>query len=264
MKAEIDAAADMADALLVHAYSRSLAGQSNKEMVGPFAVLFSERNPSPHANYAIPLDFAEPSPAEVAALVAAFTARERQPRLEFAPSAAPKLEAALLAAGFTVELRPPMMTRRPMPAVSTLELDGFDIALAETDQNLLDHAAVQKEAFDDPAPLGEADLAALRRSLRRGGYVLVAHCRETGEAAGAGAFMPPQNGVTEVVGIAVAPAFRRRGLAEAMTGVLAEQAFRAGCTMAFLSAAGEAQSAIYARAGFVRRSPMAYMYVPPP
>jgi ribosomal protein S18 acetylase RimI-like enzyme len=264
MKAEIDTAADMADALLVHAYSRSLAGRSNDEMVGPFAVLFSERNPSPHANYAIPLDFAEPSPAEVAALIAAFAARERQPRLEFAPSAAPKLEAALLAAGFTVELRPPMMTRRPMPAVPTLELDGFDIALAETDQEFLDHAAVQKEAFDDPMPLGEADIAGLRRSLRRGGYVLVAHCRETGEAAGAGAFMPPQNGVTEVVGIAVAPAFRRRGLAEAMTGVLAEQAFRAGCTMAFLSAAGEAQSAIYARAGFVRRSPMAYMSVPPP
>jgi ribosomal protein S18 acetylase RimI-like enzyme len=262
MKAEIDTAADMADALLVHAYSRSLAGRSNDEMVGPFAVLFSERNPSPHANYAIPLDFAEPSPAEVAALVAAFAARDRQPRLEFAPSAAPKLEPALLASGFTVELRPPMMTRRPTPAVPPLELGGFDIALAETDQDLLDHATVQKAAFDDPAPLGEAQIAALRRSLRRGGYVLVAHCRETGEAAGAGAFMPPQNGVTEVTGIAVAQRFRRRGLAQAMTGILAEQAFRAGCTMAFLSAAGEAQSAIYARAGFVRRSPMAYLSMP--
>jgi len=262
MKAEIDTAADMADALLVHAYSRSLAGQFSNETVGPFALLFSERSPSPHANYAVPLDFAEPSPDEVAALIAAFRARERQPRLEFAPSAAPKLEAALLAAGFTVELRPPMMTRRPTPAVPTLELDGFDIALAETDQDLLDHAAVQKESFGEPSPPGEADIAGLRRSLRRGGYVLVAHCRQTGEAAGAGAFMPPQNGVTEVTGIAVAQRFRRRGLAQAMTGILAEQAFRAGCTMAFLSAAGEAQSAIYARAGFVRRSPMAYLSMP--
>ncbi|HEY5007173.1 MAG TPA: GNAT family N-acetyltransferase, partial [Caulobacteraceae bacterium] len=64
--------------------------------------------------------------------------------------------------------------------------------------------------------------------------------------------------------IAVAERFRRRGLAQAMTGLLAEQAFRSGCTMAFLSAAGEAQSAIYARAGFIRRSPMAYMSIPNP
>ncbi len=262
MHTDIDAAADRADALLVHAYSRSLAGRSNGEMVGPFAVLFSERNPSPHANYAIPFDFAEPSPDEVAALIAAFRARDRQPRLEFAPSAAPKLELALQAAGFTIELRPPMMTRRPKPAVPTLKLDGFDIAPAETDQDLLDHATVQNAAFGEPSPAGEAEIAALRRSLRRGGYVLVAHCRETGAAAGAGAFMPPQDGVTEITGVAVAERFRRRGLAEAMTGVLAEQAFRAGCGMAFLSAAGEAQSAIYARAGFVRRSPMAYMSRP--
>jgi ribosomal protein S18 acetylase RimI-like enzyme len=259
-----DAAADMADALLVHAYSRSLAGRFNNETVGPFAVLFSERSRSPFSNYAIPLDFAEPTPAELAALIAAFRARDRQPRLEFAPSAAPKVEPALLAAGFTVELRPPMMTRRPAPRLAGLEIDGFDITAPGSDQALLDHAGVQKAAFGDLSPPGEADVAGLRRSLRRGGYLLVAHCRETGAAAGAGAYMPPQNGVTEITGIAVAERFRRRGLGQAITGVLAEQAFRAGCTMAFLSAAGEAQSAIYARAGFIRRSPMAYMSVPPP
>jgi predicted GNAT family acetyltransferase len=76
--------------------------------------------------------------------------------------------------------------------------------------------------------------------------------------------MPPQNGVTEITGIAVAERFRRRGLGQAIAGALAEKAFRAGCSMAFLSAAGEAQSAIYARAGFIRRAPMAYMSIPPP
>jgi len=259
-----DAAADLADALLVHAYSRSLAGRSNSETVGPFAVLFSERNPSPYANYAIPLDFAEPTAADIAALIAAFQARERQPRLEFAPSAAPKVEAALIAAGFAVELRPPMMTRRPEPVLAPFTADGFDLMAPETDQALLGHATVQKAAFGDPSPAGVGDVAGLRRSVRRGGYVLVAHCHETGEAAGAGAYMPPQNGVTEITGIAVAERFRRRGLGQAITCALADQAFRAGCAMAFLSAAGEAQSAIYARAGFVRRSPMAYMSVPPP
>jgi ribosomal protein S18 acetylase RimI-like enzyme len=259
-----DTAADLADALLVHAYSRSLARRSNSESVGPFAVLFSERNPSPFANYAIPFDFAEPTAAEIAALVTAFQARERQPRLEFAPSAAPRVEAALLAAGFTVELRPPMMTRRPEPVLAPFTADGFDLTVPESDQALLDHATVQKAAFGDPSPAGDGVIAGLRRSVRRGGHVLVAHCRETGQAAGAGAYIPPQGGVTEITGIAVAARFRRRGLGQAITCALAEQAFAAGCAMAFLSAAGEAQSAIYARAGFVRRSPMAYMSLPPP
>jgi len=257
-----EAAADLADALLVHAYSRSLAGRSHSGAVGPFAVLFSERNPSPFANYAIPFDFAEPTPTEIAALIAAFQARERQPWLEFAPSAAPQVEVALIAAGFTVELRPPMMTRRPEPVLAPFTAEGFDLTAAGTDQALLDHASVQKAAFGEPSPAGEGDVAGLRRSVRRGGHVLVAHCRETGEAAGAGAYMPPQDGVTEITGIAVAERFRRRGLGQAITCALAEQAFRAGCAMAFLSAAGEAQSAIYARAGFIRRSPMAYMSLP--
>jgi ribosomal protein S18 acetylase RimI-like enzyme len=257
-----EAAADLADALLVHAYSRSLAGRSNSEAVGPFAVLFSERNPSPFANYAIPFDFADPTPGEVATLIDAFVARGRQPRLEFAPSAAPKVEAALIAAGFTVELRPPMMTRRPEPVLEPFAAKDFDLTVPETDQALLDHANVQKAAFGDPSPAGEGDVAGLRRSVRRGGHVLVAHCRQTGEAAGAGAYMPPQGGVTEITGIAVAERFRRRGLGRAITCALADAAFRAGCAMTFLSAAGEAQSAIYARAGFVRRSPMAYMSLP--
>jgi ribosomal protein S18 acetylase RimI-like enzyme len=259
-----DAAADLADALLVHAYSRALAGRSNSKSVGPFAVLFSDRNPSPYSNYAIPLDFAQPTPADIAALIAAFRARDRQPRLEFAPSAAPAVEPALLAAGFTVELRPPMMTRRPSPALAAPQVEGFDLTAPETDQALLDHASVQRAAFGDASPADESDVAGRRRSVRGGGYVLVAHWHETGEAAGAGAYMPPRGRVTEITGIAVAERFRRRGLGQAITCALADQAFRAGCTMAFLSAAGEAQSAIYARAGFVRRSPMAYMSVPAP
>jgi ribosomal protein S18 acetylase RimI-like enzyme len=257
-----DAAADLADALKVHAYSRAMAARTGSETIGPFAVLFSERNPSPFANYAIPLDFAAPSPAEVAALIAAFRARDRQPRLEFAPSAAPKVEAALAYAGFAVELRPPLMTRRPEPALALLQIDGFTIAAPESDQALLDYAGVQKAAFGDPGP-GEADIAGSRRSLRRGGCLLLAHDRETGAPAGAGAHMPLQDGVTEVVGIAVVERFRRRGLGQAITGLLAERAFAAGCAMAFLSAAGESQSAIYARAGFIRRQPMAYMALPP-
>ena len=47
-----------------------------------------------------------------------------------------------------------------------------------------------------------------------------------------------------------------------LTASLADAAFEAGCHMAFLSAAGEAQSEIYARAVFIRRAPMLFISKP--
>jgi ribosomal protein S18 acetylase RimI-like enzyme len=256
-----NASPDMADALLVHAYSRAMAEQQGGQIVGPFAIRFS-RNPSPFNNYAIPLDFADPSSDDIAALINAFERRRRLPRLEFVPAAAPLVEPALLAAGFVVELRPPLMTRRPPSDIQTLQPEGFHLVFAKDDHALRDYTIVQHEAFDEPIVPGEISVAAHVRSLARGGCFVVAYHTPTGEPAGAGSYMPPQTGVTEIVGIAVAPRFRRQGLAQTITTVLASKAFGAGCSMAFLSAAGEAQSEIYARAGFIRRMPMAYMAAP--
>ena len=70
-----------------------------------------------------------------------------------------------------------------------------------------------------------ADAQWLTSTVARGGQVLVAHDRGSGEPAGVGAFIKPLGGVTEVVGVGVRPAFRRRGLAQAMTTSLADAAF---------------------------------------
>jgi len=248
--------ADLADAITVQTYLRSRA--SGGPRVGPFWILFSPGDRGPFANYAIPEDGAEPTAAEIAALVATFRGRKRRPRLEYAPAAAPAVEPALLAAGFAVEMRPPLMTRRPDIAVPAPELKGFDLAFVDDAERLDQAARVQTEAFGGDEP----DAQWLARTVARGGRVLVAYRRETGTAAGSGAFIPPIDGVTEVVGIAVRPDFRRRGLAQAITAMLAQDAFAAGCVLVFLSAAGEAQSEIYARAGFVRRSPMLFIAKP--
>jgi ribosomal protein S18 acetylase RimI-like enzyme len=248
--------ADRADAAAVQHFLRTRAW--NGAQVGPFSILFSASNPSPFANYAIPVDDARPTPAEVAALEAAFLARERRPRLEYVPAAAPGVEAALLAAGFTVEMRPPLMTRRATTPAQQPEPKGFDLRFVETAENLADAARVGAEAFGG----GDADAQWLMKVVARGGRVLVAYDRETGEAAGAGAFIPPIGDVTEVVGIGVRPAFRRRGLAQAITSMLAEAAFAGGCSLTFLSAAGEAQASIYGRARFVLQSPMLFISKP--
>src|SRR5262245_38193643 len=67
---------------------------------GPFQVHVDPHADQPYANYAIPDADAQPSDADVDALVAVFEAAGRQPAFEFLPECAPAVERALLAAGF--------------------------------------------------------------------------------------------------------------------------------------------------------------------
>ena len=253
-------ASALADARLAHAYFRSLAG--GRERAGPFTIQFAERSASPFANYAIPDDDADPSADNIASLVAAFVARRRVPRLEYVPTAAPKVEAALSAAGFAIDLRPPFMTRRPSPMPAVAMPDGFDLSLVQDEAALRDVVRVGRVAFGSPPIVGAINVTGEMRALECGRRFAAIYERASGQMAGCGSYMPPQAGVTEIVGIAVAKSFRRRGLGRAITDFLARAAFDAGCEMTFLSAAGEAQAAIYARAGFVARAPMLFISKP--
>jgi ribosomal protein S18 acetylase RimI-like enzyme len=248
--------AELADVLAVQKFLRSRVGDGAR--AGPFSILFSPGDRSLYANYAIPEDNARPTAAEIAALEEAFRTLERRPRLEYAPAAAPAVEAALLAAGFLVEMRPPLMTCRAPSATPGAVPGGFDLAFVDDETGLEQAVGVEVEANDGDA----ADFQWLKRTPARGGKVVVAHHRQTREPAGAGAFLAPIDGVTEVVSIATRPAFRRRGLGQAITMTLTEAAFAAGCHLTWLSAAGEAQAAIYARAGYLRRPPMLFISKP--
>ena len=93
----------------------------------------------------------------------------------------------------------------------------------------------------------------LRRVADGGGIVLLARDVATGEPAGAGLCTPPHEGVTELTSIAVRSAFRRRGIAAALTNRLARAALERGMKLVFLMAAGADEARIYARAGFVER-----------
>ena len=62
----------------------------------------------------------------------------------------------------------------------------------------------------------------------------------------------PLDGVTEIVGVATLPAFRRRGIGAALTAALADDAVRLGVGLIFLSAEGDEVAAIYERLGFGR------------
>jgi RimJ/RimL family protein N-acetyltransferase len=190
-----------------------------------------------------------PRADEVAALVAAFRERARTTRLEYVTQAAPKLEDALLAAGFTLEGRYPLLVCPPGEVVDAPVAAAVRVALVTDDQALWQVARVMNEAFEAPEAT-EHDVARLRRVLDRGGLVAAAMDAATGDVVGAGQIGGPYEGVAEVAGIAVRASHRRRGIAGAVTALLTPAGANAGITTPFLTPANDGAARVYARVGY--------------
>ncbi|HXQ09735.1 MAG TPA: GNAT family N-acetyltransferase [Caulobacteraceae bacterium] len=228
-------------------YLRALAERRpNSERVGPFVATFDDSDANIFFNYAIPDHGARPSPGEIAALTALFQARNRKPRLEYMTDAAPGLEAALIAEGFSVEARLPTMVYTPGMGVGDASAAGFDVFNATRDEDLADAERVQAQAFGG-VPQGPDGF---KRAIGQGGIIVAARDRTSGVIAGAGMATPPIDGIAEVAGIGVREDFRRRGAAGAITALVTRIAFENGVTLAWLTPESTDAQRIYARAGF--------------
>src|SRR6266536_4932948 len=138
------------------------------EKIGPFLATFTRDTDNPYLNYAIPDEGGSPSPDDVGGLVAAYRARERKPRLEYIPRIAPAVEPALLAAGFEVESRTPLMTcsgpRFDAPK-------GIELVSPATEEDFRGAAQVQWEAYGEAGPLTQRAVDGLRQTANNGGVV---------------------------------------------------------------------------------------------
>jgi GNAT superfamily N-acetyltransferase len=218
------------------------------EKIGPFLATFSRDSDNPYLNYGIPDDDAVPSPADVDRFIAAYRARGRRPRLEYVPSIAPAVEAALLGAGFEVEGRLPLMSC----ATPHFEVPaGIELVEPATEEEYRGAASVQWEAYGESGALPQRAVDGLRRTANSGGVVVLARELQTGEPAGAGICVGPYEGATELAAVGVRTSFRRRGIAAAMAGRLARAALDRGMSLVFLMAHGPDEARIYERAGFV-------------
>lgn len=249
---------------LVAEHIRSAITRRPHERYGPFLAAFDDHSAHPGRNYAVPDTGAAPAPNDVAGLVTAFQRRGRIPRLEYVPADAPKVESALISAGFTVEGRPPILVSVPgslAPASpspfpfpfptspSSLSPTGIDFTFATTEEDLLAAATVQHQAYEEPEPAGPHDVARLRSTVARGGLIILARDAVTGDAVGSGLVDGPLDGIGELAAVAVAEPYRRRGIAGAMSVRLAIQAHEQGMRLVWLEAA-PAEESIYLRAGF--------------
>lgn len=245
----MDSSVSVPQAGLVAGYIRASIGRRS-ERIGPFLVSFDPYTPNPWRNYAVPDDGARPGAAEVAALVDRFVAERRTPRLEYVPQAAPEVEQALRTAGFTVEGRVPVLVSRSGLLPDRPVPEGITLTLATTDPDLLDAAAVQHDAYGEPAPPGEGDLSRLRATVSRGGLVAVARDAGTGAAVGSGLLNGPVDGIDELAAVGVREPYRRRGIAGALTVFLANAGHARGVRLVWLEAEPR-EERLYRSLGFV-------------
>jgi ribosomal protein S18 acetylase RimI-like enzyme len=244
-----------ADLHRIQAYLRVAAPRGRAHVtIGPFLATFNRTTSNPYLNYAIPDDDATPTRSDIDRLVAAYRERDRRPRLEYIPAVAPAVEPALVAAGFDVELRTPLMMHAGRRADATREPEGIALVVATADEDLRAAASVQWDAYEDEAPMTDRADGGLRTTLEAGGIVVLAREAATREPAGAGLCTGPYDRTTELAAVGVRKAFRRRGIAEAIARRLTDEAIAIGADNVFLMAEGPAEARIYARAGFVQVS----------
>ena len=223
--------------------------------VGPFLATVHRTSDLIWASCAVPLSDRRDEPVTgetIHRLREVFAARGRLLRFEFFESLWPNLGGELEAFGLKRQGAMPLMIcaqpeLRPLhaPGVTVHPLDPRD-----DEHTLRRFLATAKAAFGETEGMN-ADVSAdevreLRDNLRCGRY-RCAWAELDGRMAGVGSMTVAND---ELVGIGTLPAFRRRGVATAVSCDLLRDHFRHRAPLAWLSAGNDAAFAAYARIGF--------------
>jgi GNAT superfamily N-acetyltransferase len=238
---------------IIQTYLRNSARRQYKAIsVPPFTVFIHPGDSLPYFNYAIPdAPVGGDLGKSLAALREVFMSHDRVPRFEFVEAYAPDLAASLSVAGFAEESRTQLMvctppSYRPAPAVDRLTLRRIT---AETPlDEVVMYLTTTRRGFDPAAiPASRADAQRFLDDNNDNAAVLAYLDHEP---VAAGMFTAPQDGLTELVGLATLEPYRRRGIGMAICAALTQIAFDRGVTLALLTAADERAGRVYERVGF--------------
>jgi len=198
--------------------------------------------------------------------------RERQRALnipqsfEWVHETTPSLRDAAMTAGLRVQELPLLGVLRS--EVRSVEAPrGISVRLVDPEgDDLAELGAVAQLGFMSPGtevePVGldavsliassrPPELVDFERERLQSGFTVMVVASLDGRAVGVGSHQPVDE-VSEVVGVATLPAFRRRGIAAALTSELVRDAFERGAEVVFLSAGDVSIARVYERAGFRR------------
>lgn len=221
--------------------------------VPPFTIFLQPLKSDIHANYAIPdTAMGGDLQAPLEALRKVFAEHRRFPRFEFIEGFAPELAPALQRAGFVEEERTVLMICTPETYQPAPHVPGLVMTRLTNQSPLADVRAlitVQQQAFEDDhqAVVTDEDAKYFLQWLTGSTFFLA---KLNDQPVGAGSLLPPLDGVAEVAGIGTLSAFRRRGIAAAVTAAAANEAFDQRVGIAFLTAADENAGRVYERVGF--------------
>jgi ribosomal protein S18 acetylase RimI-like enzyme len=184
---------------------------------------------------------------------------------EWIAEVTPSLAPAASATGLAVTDHPLLALKpaalRPVPRSA-----GVELRLVGPDDDLATITAVAQVGFAHPGtatgPVGAEALtqAAARRDPEALGFerarlasglTVMAVALLDGQPVAVGSHQPV-GPLTEVVGVATLPVWRRRGLGAAVTAFLVKDAGRRGAEAVFLSAGDDAVARVYERLGFRR------------
>lgn len=243
-------------------YDEVPRARADIEEHGPFTV-FVSRGGWPY--YARPRlgPGSEITAEEVTALLARLRELGVPESIEWVHETTPSLRAAAVAAGATVEDYPLLVLdgdpveRASSADVRRLGPDDPDLAAVQAaihvgfgqDDTELGSASVAER--DALLAAGSAEPGPLREILAAGQSVLYGAFEPELGAVGGGSHNP-RGEVTEIVGVGVLPAHRRRGIAGHLTWALTRDAMASGVTTVFMSAGSDAVARIYEGVGFRR------------
>jgi len=236
--------------------------------VGPFTLFVSR---TPWAYYARPA-LGHPGPVTTADVLRLGQACRRygvELTIEWVEEVHPELAEAASEAGLEVSTHALMAAAADVPGqVPVPAVPGVKVRVVEAaDPALLDARAVANVAFEfggcerggpGPRQRDEAvarlgpELVAHLHARARAGLTVTAVAESPTEGALAAGSYQPIGAVAEIVGVGTLPAARRRGLAGAVTGLLAWHARQSGVRTLVLSAENDDVGRIYRRAGFRR------------
>ncbi|MGI8700908.1 MAG: GNAT family N-acetyltransferase [Nocardioidaceae bacterium] len=238
-------------------------GRADAEDIGPFT-LFVARSGWPY--YARPRvgEQRTASPADVRRVLDRQRELDVPLAFEWVAEVTPDLERVAQAAGMHVERCPLLvLDGAPRGEAGSARMLGPD----EVQYLALSRAAIEVgfqtggtatgteglAARDAAAGKGFAQIDDAVRERLAAGEIRAAACWASeavalGPVGGGG--HTPVGEVTEIAGVAVLPAFRRRGLAAAVTYVLARDALDSGGATVFCSAQSVEVARIYQRVGF--------------
>jgi GNAT superfamily N-acetyltransferase len=207
----------------------------------------------------------DPSTDEIRAILARQRELKVPPALEWVYENAPTLGEAARAAGMTVHECPLLVLesltepRRVNGAVRLMDAEDADLGTANaaigvafaTPGTAVAEPGVPERDAAVCLPGAALRLALTVDALRQGRTVQVGAFVHGAGAVGGGSHNP-RGDVSEMVGVGVLPAFRRRGLAAAAAHLLARHALDHGVTTVFCGAENIDVARVYERVGFRR------------